>query len=213
MIDARLYLVAGVRLAAGDLADAVPDLAAAGVDLIQLREKDMEVKDLLRLGEPVAAACRNAEVPFIVNDRPDVALALGADGVHVGQSDLPVDVARRVIGTGLVGLSTHAASEIDRAQTQRGLDYIAVGPVHATPTKPGRPAAGLELIRHAARTVAIPWFAIGGIDEATLPAVMDAGARRIVVVRAITEAPAPAAAAARLRAQLETPETLRVQPC
>ncbi len=213
MIDARLYLVSGVRLAAGDLADAVPDLAAAGVDLIQLREKDMEVKDLLRLGELVAAACRSAGVPFVVNDRPDVALALGADGVHVGQSDLPVDVARRVIGTGLVGLSTHAPSEIDRALSQRGLDYIAVGPVHATPTKPGRPAAGLELIRHAARRVKIPWFAIGGIDEATLPAVMDAGARRIVVVRAITEAPAPAAAAARLRAQLETPETLRVQPC
>lgn len=207
MIDARLYLVSGARLAAGDLADAVPDLAAGGVDLIQLREKDMETKDLLRAGEPVAAACRAAGIFFIVNDRPDVALALGADGVHVGQSDLPVEVARRVIGTGIVGLSTHAPEEIDRALSQRGLDYVAVGPVHETPTKPGRTAAGLELVRYAAQNVEIPWFAIGGIDETTLPAVMNAGAGRIVVVRAITEASDPAAAAAGLRTQLDTRES------
>ena len=212
MIEAHLYLVSGARLAAGDLADVVPDLVAAGVDLIQLREKDMEVKDLLRVGEPVAAACRTAGIPLIVNDRPDVALALSADGVHVGQSDLPVEVAREVIGTGIVGLSTHAPSEIDRALAERGPDYIAVGPVHATPTKPGRPAVGLELLRHAARSERIPWFAIGGIDEATLPAVMKAGARRIVVVRAITDARDPAAAAARLRAQLGAPESHRVRP-
>ena len=201
MIDlpnARLYLVAPHRLAAGLLYELVPELAAAGVDLIQLREKEMEAGDVIRVGEPIAAACKAAGVPFIVNDRADVALALDADGVHVGQNDLPVAATRELVGRRIVGWSTHAPEEVDAA-AGHDIDYFAVGPVAETPTKPGRPAAGLDLIRHAARVATQPWFAIGGIDEELLPSVMEAGATRIVVVRAITEAPDPAAAARRLK--------------
>jgi thiamine-phosphate pyrophosphorylase len=201
---ARLYLVTAPELAAGKLSDLVAGLAAAGVDLIQLRAKDMEAGDLLRVGEPVAAACRAAGVPLVVNDRPDVALALGADGVHLGQNDLPVWVARRILGAGLVGRSTHARAEIDaESNAEQPPDYIAVGPVYATPTKAGRPPVGLDLVRYAAARPTPPWFAIGGIDRSNLRAVLDAGARRIVVVRAIAQAPDPFAAAAELRALLD----------
>jgi thiamine-phosphate pyrophosphorylase len=201
--NARLYLVAPARVSAGDLADMVAELAGAGVDVIQLREKEMEAADILRVGEPLAAACRAAGVAFIVNDRADVALALGA-GCHVGQNDLPVEVVRAILPTAIVGTSTHAESEVDAAAEAEGIDYFAVGPVFETPTKPGRPAAGLELIRYAAKSSSErPWYAIGGIDESTLDAVMDAGARRIVVVRAITESASPPEAAARLRARLD----------
>ena len=179
----------------------VPELAAAGVDLIQLREKEMEAADVIRVGEPIAAACKEAGVPFIVNDRADVALSLEADGVHVGQNDLPVPATRALVGDRIVGWSTHAPEEVDAAATQ-DIDYFAVGPVTETPTKPGRPAAGLELIRHASNVATKPWFAIGGIDEELLPSVLEAGATRIVVVRAITEAQDPAAAAKGLRALL-----------
>jgi thiamine-phosphate pyrophosphorylase len=198
----RLYLVAPARVAAGLLADLVPELAEAGVDLLQLREKDLEAGEVLRVGEPIAAACHAARLPFIVNDRPDVALALGADGVHLGQNDVPAWVARRILGNAIVGRSTHAPAEIDAAPGESP-DYIAVGPVHSTPTKPGRPAVGLELVRYAAAHARPPWFAIGGIDGATLPAVLEAGARRIVVVRAITKAASPPEAAAGLRAILD----------
>jgi thiamine-phosphate pyrophosphorylase len=197
----RLYLVATHRLAAGLLHELVPELADAGVDLIQLREKEMEAGEVVRVGEPIAAACKEAGVPFIVNDRADIALALDADGVHVGQDDLPTDVTRRLVGERIVGWSTHAPAEVDAAATQ-DVDYFAVGPVTETPTKPGRPAAGIDLLRHADRVATKPWFAIGGIDEELLPSVMDAGATRIVVVRAITEATDPAAAAARLKERL-----------
>ena len=202
--SARLYLVATHRLAAGQLHELVPELVAAGVDLIQLREKEMEAGDVIRVGHPIAAACRDAGVPFIVNDRADVALAVGADGVHVGQDDLPASAARSLMGERIVGWSTHAPSEVDAAATQ-DIDYFAVGPVTETPTKPGRPAAGLDLIRHATGVATKPWFAIGGIDEELLPSVLEAGATRIVVVRAITEARDPAAAAARLRELLDGP--------
>ncbi|MGI8706678.1 MAG: thiamine phosphate synthase [Actinomycetota bacterium] len=202
--DARLYLVAPVRLTAAPLIDLVDELVSAGVDLIQLREKEMEAGDLLRIGAPLQEACTAAGVPFIVNDRPDVAVTLGADGVHVGQNDLPVDAVRRIFPAGIVGLSTHAPSEVDGSLRADGLDYIAVGPVHETPTKPGRPAAGLDLVRYAARQVALPWFAIGGIERSNLETVMEAGARRVVVVRAITQAPDPVSAAARLKELLLT---------
>jgi thiamine-phosphate pyrophosphorylase len=201
--DARLYLVAPARLEAGELASLVGELADAGVDVVQLREKELEAGDLIRLGEPVAEACRAAGIPFIVNDRPDVALALGADGAHLGQNDLPVPIARRVLGGGIVGLSTHAPSEVDDALDE-DIDYFAAGPVYPTPTKEGRPAAGLELVRYSAsKRPAVPWFAIGGINPATLPDVLEAGARRVVVVRAITQAPDPPSAAARLRDLLD----------
>jgi thiamine-phosphate pyrophosphorylase len=200
---ARLYLVAPARLRAGDLADLIPELVAAGVDLVQLREKEMEAGDVLRAAEPILASCRAAGVPFILNDRPDVALALGADGVHVGQDDLPVGVVRGLVGSIIVGLSTHREAEVDAAGTE-DIDYFAVGPVYETPTKAGRPAAGLSLIGYAAaQERSAPWFAIGGIDNSSLPEVLEAGARRIVVVRAITQANDPPAVAAQLRRQLD----------
>ena len=197
---ALLYLVAPARLVAGDLVDLVPELATAGVDVLQLREKEMEAGDVLKVGEPLLAACREAGIPFIVNDRPDVALTLGADGVHVGQNDLPPRATRRIVGDRIVGLSTHAPEEIDASVgLAEILDYVAVGPVNETPTKPGRPGTGLVLVEHAARTLELPWFVTGGMAEDTLDSVLAAGARRIVVVRAITEASDPPAVAARLK--------------
>ena len=201
--SAKLYLVARHRLQAGLLHEFVPALAEAGVDIIQLREKDMAPADLVRFGDPIAAACRKARVPFVVNDHPDAAITLEADGVHVGQDDMPVPVVRRIVGARAVGWSTHTQSEVDAA-AEEDVDYFAVGPVTETPTKPGRPAAGLDLIRHAAKVATKPWFAIGGIDKELLPSVLEAGATRIVVVRAITEADDPAAAAAELKEMLGT---------
>jgi thiamine-phosphate pyrophosphorylase len=201
--EARLYLVSTAHMRAGSLAELVPELAAAGVDLVQLREKEMEAGHVLAVGRPVAAACRAAGIPFIVNDRPDVALALDADGVHVGQDDIPPEIARRLLPSGIIGLSTHAPGEVDDALGRFGVDYLAVGPVYETPTKRGRPAVGLDLVRYAAdANPKRPWFAIGGIDERSVPDVMAAGATRVVVVRAITEAPDPPAAAAALKALL-----------
>jgi thiamine-phosphate pyrophosphorylase len=203
LAHARLYLVAPARTPAGRLADLVPDLADAGVDIVQLREKEMEAGDVIRVAEPIHAACTDAGVTFVVNDRPDVALALGC-GVHLGQNDLPVEVARRIVKDAVLGVSTHAAEEITSAvSSSHGLDYIVVGPVFETPTKPGRPATGVELLTHAAGRIDLPWFAIGGINPGNLPEVLEAGARRIVVVRAITQSPEPAAAAARLRQLLD----------
>jgi thiamine-phosphate pyrophosphorylase len=202
--NVRLYLVAPARLAAGTLADLVPDLVGAGVDMIQLREKEAEAGDVLRLAGPVLEACAAAQVPFIINDRPDLALALRADGVHLGQNDLPIEFARRFLVDRVVGLSTHALGEVDRALARSDLlDYFAVGPCFVTPTKPGRPAAGLQLVRYAAdQHTQLPWFAIGGINESNLDEVTAAGATRVVVVRAITESPDPIAAAETLKRRL-----------
>jgi len=206
LAGARLYLVAGTRIGDAELADLVPDLASAGVDLLQLREKEIEAAPLLRSGEKIAAACDQAGIPFVMNDRPDLALALGC-GVHLGQDDVPVEIARRILLPGsIVGRSTHSRDQIDAELTRRErVHYIAVGPVHETPTKPGRPAAGIQLLDHAARAVPpdLPWFAIGGLNLETLSAAMEAGARRAVVVRAITEAADPVRAAAGIRALLD----------
>ncbi len=199
LADARLYLVSPARIAAGELADLIPELVASGVDIVQLREKQMEAADLLRAGEPIAAACEEAGIEFIVNDRPDVALALGA-GVHIGQNDIPIGVAQRILGRAIIGVSTHCVEDISTSLPE-GPDYLAVGPVHETPTKPGRPAVGLDLISRTAARLPTDtiWFAIGGINEETIEPVLDAGATRVVVVRAITEASDPPAAAARLK--------------
>lgn len=201
--DARVYLVAPAQLRAGRLAHLVAELVDAGVGIVQLREKEAEAGDVIRMAEPVLAACREAGVPFIINDRPDIAVAIDADGVHVGQNDLPATWARRIVGERVVGLSSHTEGEIDAAMALgKDIDYLVAGPVHETPTKHGRPGTGPSLIRYAAERVDIPWFAIGGIDARTLPEVLEAGARRIVVVRAITEAADPPAAAAELHALL-----------
>ncbi len=189
----RLYLVTGAR---PDLAAFLEAAVLGGVDIVQVREKDLPDRELLPALQEARAVTRRLGVPLVVNDRPDLAVLCEADFVHVGQDDLPVSAARR-FGLG-VGLSTHAKAEIDAADA----DYIGVGPVYATPTKAGRPAVGLELVSYAARTATLPWFAIGGIDAANVADVVAAGATRIAVVRAIGDATDPERAAARLRAAL-----------
>ena len=195
--DARLYFVSSASPGGRPLADVLAPALAGGVDVFQLREKDAPDEQVLAAAQVARALCHDAGVPFILNDRPDLVEAAGADGVHVGQDDTPVDEARAAVGADrVVGLSTHSEAQADGA---RGVDYFAVGPVHATPTKEGRPAIGLDPVRHAARTATTPWFAIGGIDRRTLPEVIDAGAKRIVVVRAIADVADPEAAARELR--------------
>ncbi len=185
----------------GDLAEFLEAILAAACDIVQLREKDVEARDLLRWGETFREAASRHGALFVVNDRPDVALALQADGVHLGQNDLPAEVARRILGPdAIIGLSCHTPEQQDAAPAEA--DYVTAGPVHATPTKPGRPGTGLGLVRRASATVKRPWFAIGGINAETLPAVVEAGATRIVVVRAVTDAPDPAAVVKRLLAGL-----------
>lgn len=199
--DARLYFVCGPTPGGRPLRDVLGPALAEGVDVFQLRAKDADDDEVLRHAAEARELCRAAGVPFILNDRPDLVDDAGADGVHVGQDDTPVPEARAAVGAGrIVGLSTHSVAQADAVT---GVDYFAVGPVHATPTKEGRPAIGLDPVRHAAATATVPWFAIGGIDADTLPAVLDAGARRVVVVRAIAEADDPGAATARLRKLLE----------
>jgi thiamine-phosphate pyrophosphorylase len=197
----RLYVVSDARRGKGDLETFLDAILAAGVDIVQLREKEAEAGDLLKWGQVFREAAARHGALFVVNDRPDVAVALGADGVHLGQNDLPVDLTRRLVGPELiVGLSTHGEDQLRAASGQA--DYVCVGPVHETPTKPGRSAVGLELVRVAASQERRPWFAIGGIDPANLSAVVDAGARRIVVARAVTSSEDPAAAVRRLLAGL-----------
>jgi thiamine-phosphate pyrophosphorylase len=193
LASARLYVVSGAREERGDLAVFLEAILLAGVDIVQLREKEAEAGDLLRWGAVFLEAANSHEALFVVNDRPDVALALEADGVHLGQNDLGPEFVRELTGPDvLIGLSTHDRVQLGRASPDA--DYVCVGPVYETPTKPGRSATGVDLVRAAASEVERPWFAIGGIDMGTLPPVVEAGARRIVVVRAVTEAPDPAEA-------------------
>lgn len=200
---ALLYVVTGARSRPGDLAHFLDAVLTGGADVIQLREKELEARQLLEAGECFREAAHHHGALFVVNDRPDVAFALGADGVHLGQDDIAVGIARQILGPHvLIGLSTHSPEQFANAHADA--DYLCAGPVHATPTKPGRPATGLELIRFAAarsdrRAERRPWFAIGGLDAITLPGVIAAGARRAVVVRA-ADADDPASAVASLRA-------------
>lgn len=201
--DARLYLVCDRRPGDRPLAHVLEAALRGGVDVFQLRDKSAGDDEILAAAAEARALCAAHGALFLVNDRPDLAVAAGADGVHVGQDDVPVDAARAVVGRErLVGLSTHGAGQADAAAAL-DVDYVAVGPVHATPTKLGRPAIGLDPVRHAAATVARPWFAIGGIDERTVGAVVAAGATRVVVVRAVAEAADPERAARALRAALD----------
>ncbi len=195
---ARLYVVTGARQGERDLPEFLDAVLDAGADIVQLREKDAEAGDLLRWSRVFRKAADRHGALFVVNDRPDLALAAGADGVHLGQNDLPPAWARRVVGPEvLIGLSTHAPAEFDAASAEA--DYLCTGPVYETPTKAGRPATGLEYVRHSAArerdgSEPRPWFAIGGIDPQTLPDVVEAGASRIAVVRAVGGAGDPAAA-------------------
>ena len=195
--DARLYLCTDARRAQGDLVPFLNAVLGAGVDIVQLREKGLEAGEELGLLEVFAAACLRHDRLLAVNDRADIALAAGADVLHLGQDDLPVPVARQILGPGpLIGRSSHSPAQADAAADEPGVDYFCAGPVWTTPTKPGRPATGLGLLSHAARRApARPWFAIGGISLGRLDEGLAAGATRVVGVRAITEADDPAAAA------------------
>ena len=199
LLNARLYLVC----------DAQPDdflrtALRGGVDVVQLRMKRAEDADILDAARRFRQACSEHDALLILNDRPDLVRAVGADGVHVGQDDASVAAARREVGDELlVGLSTHSPAQIDGAD---GADYIGVGPVHETPTKPGRPAVGLELVRYATEHSSVPFFAIGGISPQNVHEVRAAGGRRVAVVRALTEADDPGRTAEQLKDALVPPE-------
>lgn len=201
LADARLYLCTDGRIDRGDLRPFLDAVLAGGVDVVQLRHKGLEAARELELLEVFAAACAEHGKLLAVNDRADVAFAAGVPILHLGQDDLPVAIARKIVGADVViGRSTHAEADLDAAASDPETGYFAVGPCWPTPTKPGRPAPGLDLVRHAARVAppgvegVSPWFAIGGIDAGNLDEVLEAGARRIVVVRALTHAADPAAA-------------------
>jgi len=213
LASARLYLCTDARRERGDLAEFADAALAGGVDIIQLRDKGspgeqqfgpLEARDELAALEILSDAARRHGALLAVNDRADIARAAAADILHLGQDDLPLPVAREIIAPqALIGRSTHQSGEAARALAE-DVDYFCVGPCWPTPTKPGRPAPGLDLVREVSTMgSAKPWFAIGGIDEERLPAVLEAGATRIVVVRAITGADDPKAAAERLNAALD----------
>lgn len=204
LADARVYLCTDARKRQGDLPEFLDTVLAAGVDIVQLRDKGMEAGEELEHLQVFAEACARHGRLLAVNDRADVAHAARADVLHLGQGDLPVPAARAILGDDvLIGRSTHAEAEADAAAAQPGVDYFCTGPCWPTPTKPGRHAPGLDLVRHtAALGTDRPWFAIGGIDLGNLDQVVAAGARRVVVVRAITEADDPGAAAAEFQKRL-----------
>jgi thiamine-phosphate pyrophosphorylase len=189
-VDSRLYLITPAR---NDLPAFLEAAVRGGVDIVQLREKNLADHELLPRLEEAREVTRRLGVPLVVNDRPDLAVLCEADFVHLGQDDLPA-AAARIFGL-RAGRSTHTPSEIGAAEA----DYIGVGPVYATPTKEGRRPVGLELVRYAAAQARQPWFAIGGIDETNVADVVTAGARRIAVVRAIGDADDPERAARTLR--------------
>ena len=197
---ARLYLCTADRRDLGQFLEAC---ITGGVDVVQLRDKFLEARALLPRARLAALVCRDLGVPFILNDRPDLALEVGADGVHVGQEDAPPSLARRILGAGaIVGLSTHAAGELDAARREP-VDYVSTGPVSSTPTKPGRPGTGLDYLRYAAAHARRPWFVTGGVTPDTVPAMAAAGARRFVVVRWLTQAPDARSAAVALRRAID----------
>jgi thiamine-phosphate pyrophosphorylase len=200
---AHLYLVIDAEVD-GRPADAVVEAALrGGVDLVQLREKERADEEIVAAGRRLRALCDEHDALLVVNDRPDLALACDADAVHVGQEDEAIAGVRRTVGDELlIGVSTHSPDQV-AAALEADVDYFAVGPVHATPTKPGRPAVGLELVRHAAEVAGErPFFAIGGIDTGNVADVAAAGAERVAVVRAIRDADDPGAVATQLRAAL-----------
>lgn len=209
MQGVRLYVCTDARRRQGDLEDFLDTILAAGVDAVQLRDKTLDAADEISVAADFQSVCRRYGRPFSINDRADIAAAVHPDILHLGQRDLPVVAARAIMGNDiLIGRSTHAPEEVVAASEEDGVDYFCVGPVWPTPTKPGRSAPGLPLLRYAAavappgETGARPWFAIGGVDLLTLDEVLDAGARRIVVVRAITDADDPGAAAAEFARRL-----------
>jgi thiamine-phosphate pyrophosphorylase len=193
--EGRLYYICGI-----EWLHTVEPALRGGADIFQLRDKRASDDELLRAAETIRALCDEHGALFVMNDRPDLAVAAGADGVHLGQDDMAIEEARAVVGSAiLIGRSTHAPIQVDRAA---GADYIGVGPIHPTPTKRWRPAVGLELVRYAAANASVPFFAIGGLDSVTLADAVAAGATRAAIVRAISEAADPEASTRALRAML-----------
>jgi thiamine-phosphate pyrophosphorylase len=196
----RLYLCTPDR---PDLATFLQDCIAGGVDVVQLRDKELDAKPLLARAAVAAAVCRDHGVPFVLNDRPDLALQVGADGVHVGQDDAPVSLARRILGPdAIVGLSTHDPADLEGAADQE-VSYISAGPVEATPTKPGRAGTGLGYVTQASERSSVPVFVTGGVTPETIPALTAAGVRHFVVVRYLTQAPDARRAAQLLRQAID----------
>jgi thiamine-phosphate pyrophosphorylase len=204
LAGARLYLCTDARERQGDLEQFLDAALAGGVDIVQLRQKGLEARQELAYLEVFADACARHNALLAVNDRADIALAAGADVLHLGQDDLPVQTARRIVGGDvLIGRSTHSPEQAGDASHEPGVDYFCTGPCWPTPTKPGRPAPGLGLVSWTAeQRFTRPWFAIGGVSLSRLDEVIAAGADRVVVVRAITNAEDPAAAATAIRQRL-----------
>lgn len=197
----RLYLCTPDR---PDLGEFVAACVAGGVDVVQLREKRLEARQLLVRAAVVRDVCAREGIPFILNDRPDLALEAGADGVHVGQEDAPPALARRILGErAIVGLSTHRPDELERAVGQP-VDYVSAGPVVPTPTKPGRPGTGVEYAALAVQRSTLPVFVTGGVSPSSVPALAAAGVRHFVAVRWLTEAADPFRAARGLRAAIDS---------
>lgn len=202
LADARLYVVTDARRDRGDLEEFLDAVCEASADIIQLRDKTATEDELRAASDVFRRVAERRGALFILNDLPGLAVQVGADGVHLGQEDVHPDHARSVVGPDLlIGRSTHDVAQID-ATADEDVDYFAVGPVHATPTKAGRPGIGLQPVRHADRHASHPWFAIGGLGHETVGPVLEAGARRIVVVRAVCDADDPADACWRLRRAL-----------
>ncbi|MDQ1373152.1 MAG: thiamine-phosphate pyrophosphorylase [Actinomycetota bacterium] len=194
--DRHLYLCTPDR---PDLEAFLDACIAGGVDVVQLRDKHLDARPLIERARLARRVCQASGVPFILNDRPDLALEVEADGVHVGQDDAPASLARRLLGPdAIVGLSTHAPAELD-ASAREPVDYISAGPIEATPTKPGRPGTGLDYVTYARTNATRPFFVTGGVTPETVPAIATAGATRFVVVRWLTEAEDPKANARALR--------------
>ncbi len=206
--SAQLYVCTDSRKEKGDFPKFVDAAYAGGVDIIQIRDKNIEAAEELACFDALRAAAKRHGKLYSANDRADIARLSDAPVFHVGQKDLAIAATRQLLGPEpVIGLSTHSSAQVIAATSTDGLDYFCTGPIWATPTKPGRAAVGLELVRHAAEYSAktpspLPWFAIGGIDHTTIGQVVEAGARRVVVVRAITEANDPFTAASQLKSAL-----------
>jgi thiamine-phosphate pyrophosphorylase len=196
----RLYLCTPDR---PDLADFLGACIGGGVDVVQLRDKELEARPLLDRARIVRDVCGQHGVPFVLNDRPDLALEAAADGVHLGQEDAPVSLARRLLGPdAIVGLSTHGPEDLAVALSQNAT-YLSAGPVEPTPTKPGRAGTGLEYVSLASARAEVPIFVTGGVTPEKVPALVAAGVRHFVVVRHLTQAADPRRAALALRQAID----------